>query len=83
MVAFVCGLAPLDEDRVVAYCRERLPEYMVPRKIYLLRDMPLNASGKIDRQGLVQLLEEAKGVQLEQDANDRVDHRMGAGKRAV
>ena len=83
VVAFVCGLAPLDEDRVVAYCRERLPEYMVPRKIYLLRDMPLNASGKIDRQGLVQLLEEAKGVQLEQDANDRVDHRMGAGKRAV
>jgi len=33
-------------------CEERLPNYMVPREIRELADMPLSASGKIDRRFL-------------------------------
>ena len=37
------------------HLRSRLPAYMLPRKIVLLKKMPLNKSGKIDR---VKLIEE-------------------------
>jgi amino acid adenylation domain-containing protein len=58
VVAFVAGLASVDEDRVLAYCSGLLPDYMVPKKIHLLDEMPLNVNGKIDRKRLVQILEE-------------------------
>jgi len=57
LVAFVSGLEILDEDRALAYCRDRLPDYMVPRRIVLINDMPVNANGKIDKAGLVRLLQ--------------------------
>jgi amino acid adenylation domain-containing protein len=57
VVAFVSGLESLDHGRILAYCSGVLPEYMVPKKIYLLPEMPLNVNGKIDRQKLVQILE--------------------------
>jgi acyl-CoA synthetase (AMP-forming)/AMP-acid ligase II len=59
VVAFVSGLDSLDHRRVLACCSGLLPEYMVPKKIYLLGEIPLNVNGKIDRQKLVQLLEGA------------------------
>lgn len=58
VVAFVSGLKSLDNGRVLAYCSGILPEYMVPRRIYLIGEMPLSVNGKIDRQRLVQVLEE-------------------------
>jgi amino acid adenylation domain-containing protein len=57
VVAFVSGLDSIDHARILAYCSGVLPEYMVPKKIYLLPEMPLNVNGKIDRQKLVQILE--------------------------
>jgi amino acid adenylation domain-containing protein len=56
VVAFVAGVATLDVDRVLDYCSKFLPGYMVPRKIYLCDEMPLNANGKIDRPRLVSML---------------------------
>jgi amino acid adenylation domain-containing protein len=56
VVAFVAGVAALDVDRVLDYCSKFLPGYMVPRKIYLCDEMPLNANGKIDRPRLVGML---------------------------
>jgi amino acid adenylation domain-containing protein len=56
VVAFVAGVAALDADRVLDYCSKILPNYMVPRKIYLCDEMPLNANGKIDRPRLVSML---------------------------
>jgi len=47
----------LDENRALAYCRDRLPDYMVPRRVVLINDMPVNANGKIDKAGLVRLLQ--------------------------
>jgi amino acid adenylation domain-containing protein len=38
----------------------RLPSYMVPRELRLVREMPTNANGKWDRGALVRLLEERR-----------------------
>lgn len=35
----------------------RLPGYMVPRRIHLLPDLPVNTNGKFDRQALLRILE--------------------------
>jgi acyl-CoA synthetase (AMP-forming)/AMP-acid ligase II len=53
VVAFVAGVAALDVSRALDHCSKILPGYMVPRKIYLCDEMPLNANGKIDRARLV------------------------------
>ena len=57
VVAFISGLGTLDENRVLAYCKDTLPDYMVPKRIVLIDDMPVNGNGKIDRVGLVRLLQ--------------------------
>jgi surfactin family lipopeptide synthetase A/fengycin family lipopeptide synthetase D len=65
VVAFVSGLESLDYGHIAAYCSGVLPEYMVPKKIYLIAEMPLNVNGKIDRQKLFQILEGAQREQLD------------------
>jgi amino acid adenylation domain-containing protein len=57
VVAFISGLESVDQADIISYCSGQLPEYMVPKKIYLLQELPLNVNGKIDRQKLVQILE--------------------------
>jgi len=42
-------------------CKESLADYMVPSKIILVDDMPLNANGKIDRLALKTRLESGEG----------------------
>ena len=34
---------------LVYYCRSRLPVYKVPGEVRLLKDLPRNAAGKIDK----------------------------------
>ena len=41
-------------DDLRAHLAERLPAYMVPRKIYLRRFLPLTANGKADRRRLAE-----------------------------
>jgi amino acid adenylation domain-containing protein len=57
VVAFVCGTKSFDERFLINACREFLPEYMVPRRVRLLDEMPLNENGKTDRRKLIELLE--------------------------
>ena len=59
IVAFVGGGGEIDADGVRAAVGRQVPEYMVPRTIRLLDQLPLNANGKFDRDALVKLLEEA------------------------
>lgn len=48
--AFVMGAA--DDQQLRTAVAQRLPHYMMPRKIHLLPVLPKNANGKIDRQQL-------------------------------
>ena len=48
-VAFVVHRvdAPLDPDEIIAWCRERMANYKVPRRVEVVDALPLNASGKV------------------------------------
>jgi amino acid adenylation domain-containing protein len=55
IVAFVCGAIDTP-DALIRSARALLPDYMVPREIIVLDEMPLNANGKIDRTRLLATL---------------------------
>jgi acyl-coenzyme A synthetase/AMP-(fatty) acid ligase len=55
LVAFVTGTGP-SSDAVIEDARELLPKYMVPGRVCVLDQMPLNANGKIDRKALLESL---------------------------
>jgi amino acid adenylation domain-containing protein len=57
ITAFVCG-TDVDTDIIRARMSTQLPEFMIPRTINVLPELPLSANGKIDRKALVALLEE-------------------------
>ncbi|MGW0823049.1 amino acid adenylation domain-containing protein [Streptomyces sp. NPDC002845] len=53
--AVVSG-AGSDPDALFARLGERLPPYMLPRRIAVLDELPLNTNGKIDRRALAERL---------------------------
>ena len=57
LVSFVGGQT-IDSDQIIADLKARLPAYMVPSRLIALEHMPLNASGKVDRRALLQLLDQ-------------------------
>ncbi len=45
-----CVLRPgaaLDDDELVAWCRERMANYKVPRRLAVVERLPINATGKV------------------------------------
>jgi amino acid adenylation domain-containing protein len=61
IVAFVCGAVD-SPDRLVRTLRTLLPEYMVPQRVMVLDEMPLNPNGKVDRRRLAGMLEAEGGT---------------------
>jgi D-alanine--poly(phosphoribitol) ligase subunit 1 len=55
IIAFVCG-SSVEPAEIRKRCRACLPAYMVPRRVMIIDQMPLNSSGKIDRHALRSLL---------------------------
>jgi acyl-CoA synthetase (AMP-forming)/AMP-acid ligase II len=46
---------PVDTNRLLEYCKEHMPNYMVPQRTYTWTgQMPRSASGKIDRPSVIQ-----------------------------
>ena len=41
------GGATLAQDEVIAWCREKMANYKVPRRVIVVDALPLNASGKV------------------------------------
>lgn len=50
LLAHVVG--DVEEEAIKAYAAERLPQYMVPRRIIVVAALPLSSNGKIDRKKL-------------------------------
>jgi amino acid adenylation domain-containing protein len=48
VMAFVAG-ENRDIDALMSLARTRLPPYIVPKRIFVIAEMPLNANGKVDR----------------------------------
>jgi acyl-CoA synthetase (AMP-forming)/AMP-acid ligase II len=51
IVAFVAGDDPSPEA-IIEAARELLPDYMAPKEVHVVDEMPLNANGKVDRRAL-------------------------------
>jgi amino acid adenylation domain-containing protein len=52
LIGYVVGDEEATPGELKRHLRERLPEYMVPEMIVMLKEAPLTASGKIDRKRL-------------------------------
>ncbi|MGO9325930.1 MAG: amino acid adenylation domain-containing protein [Terracidiphilus sp.] len=57
IVAFHCA-AGVTRDTARDAMKKRVPDYMVPQRIHYLDDMPLGATGKVDRKALYRMLDE-------------------------
>ncbi|TWU08820.1 Surfactin synthase subunit 2 [Symmachiella macrocystis] len=42
----------LETQRILSHCKQSLPDYMVPRRVIFVPQIPLNANGKVDRRTL-------------------------------
>jgi acyl-coenzyme A synthetase/AMP-(fatty) acid ligase len=56
IVGFVAHYAGSAEE-VKTALQQRLPSYMVPTKVHVLGDLPMNNHGKVDRRELVRMLD--------------------------
>jgi acyl-coenzyme A synthetase/AMP-(fatty) acid ligase len=52
----VNGDQPLTEQQIMDYCHERLAGYKCPRRVVFVDELPRNATGKIMRRGVRDLL---------------------------
>jgi len=57
-VAFIKTAGSISESDIVAYCRKRLANYKVPKKIFFVNDFPRNSTGKILKKELRAQLQE-------------------------
>ncbi|WP_019423290.1 AMP-binding protein [Paenibacillus sp. OSY-SE] len=57
----VYAFLPKEEEvnhlEILNYCHKKLPDYMIPRKLFFVEELPLNTNGKIDRKQLIKQLE--------------------------
>lgn len=44
------------EQELLQWCKEHLSFYKIPRKIIILKELPMNQTGKVDKKKLIQLI---------------------------
>ncbi|GAA3937003.1 amino acid adenylation domain-containing protein [Chitinophaga oryziterrae] len=52
LVGYVVSHHTFDREGIIAFLRERLPEYMVPSMLIALPALPLTSNGKVDKKAL-------------------------------
>lgn len=60
VVGFIGGPKVGEDAKILEHCRQTLPDYMVPKKIYNVHEMPLNSNGKLDRLRLKEMLDKGE-----------------------
>ncbi|NBS76586.1 MAG: amino acid adenylation domain-containing protein [Betaproteobacteria bacterium] len=58
LVGFIAGTT-MDSGELVISLKQKLQPYMVPQRVISLDHMPMNSSGKVDRNALTKMLTEA------------------------
>jgi acyl-coenzyme A synthetase/AMP-(fatty) acid ligase len=58
IVGFIAG-SEMDHAELIIGLKQKLPPYMAPHRVIGLDHMPLNASGKVDRKALTEILKAA------------------------
>lgn len=55
LYSFVCQAQnkSVSEPEIISSCKEKLPWYMIPEKVFIIEKMPLNKNGKIDKNELI------------------------------
>ncbi len=55
LFSFVCQSQNknISEPEIISSCKEKLPWYMIPEKVFIIEEMPLNKNGKIDKRKLI------------------------------
>ncbi|MDH5570131.1 MAG: AMP-binding protein [Gammaproteobacteria bacterium] len=56
ITAFICGGDIIRKNEIISHCEKVLPSYMIPREIFFIDNMPVNANGKIDRLELTKII---------------------------
>ncbi len=54
IIAYIVSSNGLDQKQLRSYCRDRLPEYMIPEKFEIRQQLPKTSTGKIDKTTLEQ-----------------------------
>ncbi|MGY0034995.1 condensation domain-containing protein [Pedobacter sp. NJ-S-72] len=52
LVGYIVPKGDYNKDAIVAYLKNRLPDYMIPLLFVELKKIPLTANGKVDKRGL-------------------------------
>lgn len=59
----------IDEERIIAYLRERVAKYAVPRKVFIVDKIPLTEALKVDKKRLRQMaLDDSRTIRLQKVA---------------
>jgi amino acid adenylation domain-containing protein len=58
IMAFIAESEEKEKAKILAYCKNSLPPYMVPQDIFFIDEIPLNDNGKFDKKKLIKILED-------------------------
>jgi acyl-CoA synthetase (AMP-forming)/AMP-acid ligase II len=56
IVSFIAESEEQERAKILQYCRDTLPPYMIPKDIFFIYKIPLNDNGKFDKQKLINIL---------------------------
>ncbi|MGE4553844.1 MAG: long-chain fatty acid--CoA ligase [Desulfovibrionaceae bacterium] len=75
--------ADLDKTEVIAYCKEKLAAYKVPRQVEFREDLPKTLVGKVLRRALREEEERKKAAAAERRAARHADASLSAAQNAA
>lgn len=65
--AFCAGMADGSQEQLKEYMREYLPDYMIPSRFHLLKEMPYTTGGKADLTRLKEMAAEGKAEPVKKE----------------
>jgi len=71
LIAYVVSAGSFEKEKIIAFVRNRLSEYLVPSIVINIEHIPLNTNGKVDQKALLRIdVDELLGNQFESPRNE-------------